>query len=395
MTKPNIYYGDLKESYLFTTIVDKTKAYSEAHPGVPLYRMGVGDVTQPLCPAVIEALHRAVEEQAHIETFQGYMFEHGMSFMREAVAEWYAGRGIVLSPDEVFVSNGAGDDLGAIPDLFDNGNTVMVTEPAYPAYVDLNVILGRSIIHYPSGMEDGFLPMPDGAPRADIIYLCSPGNPTGAAYKRQQLQEWVDYANRIGAVIIFDAAYEAYIEDEDVPHSIYECRGAKECAIEICSLSKTAGFTGLRMGYTIVPQELERGGMNFNYMWGRDRTIKTNGVAYIVQRAGLAVFSEEGRRQVTQQVSVYKQNAKTLMRAFDRLGIWYIGGKNSPYIWLRCPNGMGSWEFFDYLLNEIQVIGTPGEGFGKCGEGFFRFSSFGSPGDTAEAADRIVRLLER
>ena len=393
MIIPNMHYVDLKESYLFYNIAQKTKAYVEAHPGTHLYRMGIGDVSLPLCDAVIQALHEAVEDQAEKERFHGYMPETGAPFLREAIAGYYGERGVSLSPDEVFVSSGASDELGDILDLFDRDSAALVIEPAYPAYVDANVMAGRKIVHLASGEENGFLPAPDDRLEADLLYICSPNNPTGAVFRREQLQAWVDYANKTGAVILFDAAYEAFIEDEDIPHSIFEIEGAKTCAIEICSLSKTAGFTGTRLGYTVIPRELERNGMRLNEMWIRNRTTKTNGVSYIIQKGGAAVFTEEGQKQVRERIQVYKKNAKVLMEALDRLGIWYCGGKNAPYIWMRCPGGMGSWEFFDYLLQEIQVVGTPGEGFGACGEGYFRFSTFGSPEDTKEAAERLVKLL--
>ena len=291
------------------------------------------------------------------------------------------------------MSSGASDELGDILDLFDRSSSALVIEPAYPAYVDANVIAGRKIIHLASGKENGFLPAPDDSIEADILYICSPNNPTGAVFNREQLQAWVDYANRHGSVILFDAAYEAFIEEDDLPHSIFELEGARTCAIEICSLSKTAGFTGTRLGYTVIPKELERCGMNFNSMWVRNRTTKTNGVSYIIQKGGAAVFTPDGQKQIKANIQIYKNNAKVLMEALDSLGIWYTGGKNAPYIWLKCPNDMGSWEFFDYLLNEVQVVGTPGEGFGACGEGYFRFSTFGSPEDTKEAARRLCELL--
>ncbi|MBQ6421059.1 MAG: LL-diaminopimelate aminotransferase [Clostridia bacterium] len=393
MMKPNVNYAALKDSYLFAGIAKKTQAYLDENPGQRLYRMGIGDVSLPLCPAVIDALHKAVDEQAKAETFHGYMPECGAAFLREAIAKHYAERGVALSPDEVFVSSGASDELGDILDLFDRENAALVLEPAYPAYVDASVIAGRRIFHLPAGRDNGFLPSPENLPAAGLIYICSPNNPTGAVYDRKGLQAWVDHANETGAVILFDAAYEAYIEDPALPHSIFELDGAKTCAIEICSLSKTAGFTGTRLGYTVVPKALEREGMSLNAMWVRNRTTKTNGVSYLLQRGGAAVFTPEGQAQVKSQIAVYKRNAKVLTDALDDCGIWYTGGKNAPYIWLNCPNGMGSWEFFDYLLHEIQVVGTPGEGFGKCGEGFFRFSTFASPEDTAEAAERLRKLL--
>ena len=395
MTTPNMHYADLKDSYLFFHIAQKTRTFLDTHPGAHLYRMGIGDVSLPLCDAVIKALHNAVDDQAAKETFHGYVSELGLPQLRRAVAEHYRSRGLDLSDDEVFVSSGASDELGDILDLFDRSSSALVIEPAYPAYVDANVIAGREIVHLASGRGNGFLPSPDGSAKADIIYICSPNNPTGAVFSRKQLKEWVDFANANSSVILFDAAYEAFIEDRDLPRSIFEIEGARSCAIEICSLSKTAGFTGTRLGYTVIPKGLVRKGLCFNDMWVRNRTTKTNGVSYIIQKGGTAVFTEEGQRQIRKNIEFYKKNARILTGALDKLGIWYCGGKNAPYIWLRCPDGMGSWEFFDYLLNEIQVVGTPGEGFGACGEGYFRFSTFGSREDTVEAAKRLVNLLGR
>ncbi len=391
--KPNMHYADLKDSYLFFRIAQKTKAYLAEHPGVHLYRMGIGDVSLPLCDAVIKALHEAVDDQANPEHFHGYMPECGAPFLRETIAEYYRRRGVLLSDDEVFVSSGASDELGDILDLFDRESSALVIEPAYPAYVDANVIAGRKILHLPSGEQNGFLPEPSDDARADILYICSPNNPTGAVFSRSLLRRWVDFANENGSVILFDAAYEAFIEDPALPRSIFEIEGAKTCAIEICSLSKTAGFTGTRLGYTVIPTALVRNGMSLHDMWVRNRTTKTNGVSYIIQKGGAAVFTPEGQQEIMENIRVYKENARVLMEALDRLGIWYCGGKNAPYVWLKCPDQMGSWEFFDLLLNEIQVVGTPGEGFGACGEGYFRFSSFGSVEDTREAAARIVKLL--
>ncbi len=392
MIKLNTNYANLKDSYLFYNIAQKTKAYLEAHPDKRLYRMGIGDVSLPLCDAVIKALNEGVSDQAKKESFHGYMPECGAPFLREAIRDYYFQKGIELDADEVFVSSGASDELGDILDLFDKTSTALVIEPAYPAYVDANIIAGRNIVHLSSGKENGFLPLPDDSIDADLIYICSPNNPTGAVFSKDKLQKWVDYANSKGAVILFDAAYEAFIE-EDLPHSIFELEGAKNCAIEICSLSKTAGFTGTRLGYTIIPFDLKRGGISLHDMWVRNRTTKTNGVSYIIQKGAAAVFTEEGQKQIHENIAIYKNNAKVLMQALDKLKIWYCGGKNAPYIWMKCPNGMGSWEFFDYLLNEIQVVGTPGEGFGACGEGYFRFSTFGSPEDTKEAAKRLCELL--
>ena len=393
MITPNMHYCDLKDSYLFFNIAKKTKAYLEEHPGTHLYRMGIGDVSLPLCDAVIKALHEAVDDQASPERFHGYMPEPGAPFLRTTIAEYYRRRGIDLADDEVFVSSGASDELGDILDLFDRGGSSLVIEPAYPAYVDANVMAGRKVVHLASGKENGFLPDPSDDAKADLLYICSPNNPTGAVFNREQLKRWVDFANENGSVILFDAAYEAFIEEDHLPRSIMEIEGAKKCAIEICSFSKTAGFTGTRLGYTIIPKDLVRNGMRFNDMWVRNRTTKTNGVSYIIQKGGAAVFTEEGQKQIRANIRFYKENAKILTDALDSLGIWYTGGKNAPYIWMKCPNGMGSWEFFDYLLHEIQVVGTPGEGFGACGEGFFRFSTFGNREDTIEAAKRLKKLL--
>ena len=391
MTMPNMHYADLKESYLFRRIAQKVAAYEKGHPGTHLYRMGIGDVSLPLCDAVIRALHEAVDDQADAQRFHGYMPECGAPFLREAISAHYASRGVLLDADEVFVSSGASDELGDILDLFDARSSAMVIEPAYPAYVDANVMAGRAVVHVPAYEEDGFLPCPSDDLHADVIYLCSPNNPTGAVFDRRQLQEWVDFANRHESVILFDAAYEAFIEDDELPHSIFELEGARTCAIEICSLSKTAGFTGTRLGYTVIPVELERQGMSLHDMWVRNRTTKTNGVSYVIQRGGAAVFTPEGQRQIHENISVYKRNARVLMDALDAVGVWYCGGRNAPYLWLRCPNGTGSWEFFDRLLSEVQVVGTPGEGFGSCGEGYFRLSTFGDPQDTIEAARRLAQ----
>ena len=380
---------------MFYHIAQKIKTYLEKHPGSHLFRMGIGDVSLPLCDEVIKALHQAVEDQAKKDTFHGYMPECGDPALRNRIAEYYKKRNVAISAEEVFVSSGASDELGDILDLFGRDKAVLIMEPAYPAYVDANLIAGNRIIHMPAGEENGFLPMPDEKIYADVIYICSPNNPTGAVFDFEGLKKWVDYANRTDAVILFDAAYEAFIEEDGVPHSIYEIKDAKTCAIEICSLSKTAGFTGTRCGYTVIPKELIRGEMNLNQMWIRNRTTKTNGVSYIIQKGAAAVFTEEGQKQIHDNIRIYKNNARVLMEALDKLGIWYCGGKNAPYIWMKCPNGMGSWDFFDYLLHEIQVVGTPGEGFGACGEGYFRFSTFGSPEDTKEAAERLVKLLSK
>ena len=395
MLKPNMRYAELKDSYLFNTIYRKTDAYLAEHPGQKVLRMGVGDVTLPLCDAVIGALHAAVDDQANAATFHGYMPEVGAPFLRKAIAEYYKDMGTLVDESEIFVSSGACDDLGDILELFDQDNTVMVIEPAYPEYVDTNILAGRQIIHLESNEQNGFLPAPSEDAKADILYICSPNNPTGAVFDRLQLQAWVDFANETGAVILFDAAYEIFIEDKNLPRSIYELDGADRCAIEICSLSKTAGFTGTRLGYTVVPHNLIRNGMSLNTMWSRNRETRTNGISYILQKGAAAVFTPEGQKQIHENLQVYKNNAKVFMEALDTAGVWYCGGKNSPYIWMKCPDGMSGWDFFDYLLNEIQVVGIPGDGFGDCGKGYFRFSTFGDPEETSEAAQRLYALLRK
>lgn len=393
--KPNMHYTELKDTYLFNTIYRKTDEYLAAHPGERVLKLGVGDVSYPLCKKVIEALHEAVDDQSKIETFHGYMPEHGAMFLREAISNYYAGWKVNLTTDEIFVSSGACDDLGDLLEMFDRDNTVLVIEPAYPEYVDTNFLYGRNVIHLPAGESDGFLPLPDESIDADIIYICSPNNPTGSAYTREKLKKWIDYANKKDAVILYDAAYEIFIEEDDVPHSIYEVEGADTCAIEVCSFSKTAGFTGTRVGYTVVPSKLERMGVNLNSVWSRNRETRTNGISYILQKGACAVFTPEGQEQIHESISVYKKNARVIMDALDNCGFWYVGGKNSPYVWMKCPSNMGSWEFFDYLLNELQIVGTPGVGFGSCGEGFLRLSAFGDPNDTAEAAKRIKEHFKK
>ena len=393
MLKPNAGYGNLKDSYLFFGISRKIEAYLADHPGARLYRLGIGDVSLPLCDAVIRALHQAVDDQASPDRFHGYMPECGAPFLRETVARFYQGRGIPVSAEEVFVSSGASDELGDLLDLFDVSSPALIMEPAYPAYVDANVMAGRKIVYLSANPENDFLPLPEPGLRADLVYLCSPNNPTGAVCSRGHLRAWVDWANDRGAVILFDAAYEAFVEEEDLPRSIFEIPGAESCAIEICSLSKTAGFTGTRLGYTVIPRNLVRQGMNLREMWIRNRTTKTNGVSYLLQRGGAAVFTPEGQEQIHRNIRIYKDNARVMMDALSRVGIRFWGGTNAPYIWMKCPDGMRSWPFFDLLLSRIQVVGTPGVGFGSCGEGYFRLSSFGNPEDTKEAARRIVKLL--
>ena len=393
MTHINPYYTRLKTSYLFYRINQTVDALRREHPEERLLLLGVGDVTLPLAPAVIAALHRAAEDQAKQESFQGYMPELGKDFMKQAVADYYARRGTKLDPAEIFISYGAGDDLGVIGGLFAEENRVAVIEPAYPAYVDTNLMAGRTVVPVPGGEENGFLPLPPEDLEAELVYLCSPNNPTGAAYTREQLQLWVDWANARDAVIIFDAAYEAFITDPAVPRSIYELPGAERCAIEIASLSKTAGFTGTRLGWTVVPQALIREETSLHDMWVRNRTTCSNGVSYLLQRAGEAALSPEGLAQSGKNLQVYRANAKILTDALEVLGLPYTGGKNAPYVWFRCPKGMQGWDFFDFLIDRARIVGTPGVGFGPCGEGWFRFSCFGTPADTREAAHRLREIL--
>ena len=392
--KANKNYAKLETSYLFPTISRKVAEYQNAHPEAKIIKLGIGDVTLPLAPAVVEAMQKAVAEMGQKETFRGYGPEQGYDFLKEEVQKYYTKRQVSLDMDEIFISDGAKSDIGNILDLFDTDNVVLVPDPVYPVYVDTNIMAGRKIIFANATAENHFLPLPDKDVHADIIYICSPNNPTGAVYNKEQLKAWVDYALKEQAIILFDAAYEAFIQDENLPKSIYEIEGAKNCAIEICSFSKTAGFTGLRCGYTIVPLGLEFDGLNINKMWLRRQTTKYNGVPYIVQRAAAAVFTEEGQKQTKEAIAYYKENIRTISQALDELGIWYVGGQNSAYVWLKCPNGMKSWEFFDYLLQEIQVVGTPGAGFGQNGEGFFRLTAFGDQAQTKEAVERLKKLFK-
>ncbi|MBQ9117812.1 MAG: LL-diaminopimelate aminotransferase [Clostridia bacterium] len=392
--KPNLNYLNLQESYLFSLIAKKVSAYQAEHPEKSVLRLGIGDVTLPLAPAVIEAMQSAVAEMGKKETFKGYGPEQGYAFLRESIQGYYARRGIELDATEIFVSDGAKSDCGNVLDIFDKDNVVLVPDPVYPVYVDTNVMAGRKILYMNASMDNGFLPMPDDSVKADIIYLCSPNNPTGAAYTKTQLKAWVDYAKENDAVILYDAAYECFVTT-DVARSIYEVEGAKECAIELCSFSKTAGFTGTRCGWTIVPDALIREGVSLRKLWLRRQTTKFNGVSYVVQKGAAAVFSEEGEKQIQANLAYYRENAKMIADCMDEVGIAYTGGKNSPYIWLKCPDGMDSWQFFQYLLEEIQVVGTPGSGFGKNGEGYFRLTAFGSHETTVEACRRLKGLLKK
>lgn len=393
--KLNTNYLNVNDSYLFSTIAKKVAAYQQAHPDKTVLRLGIGDVTLPLAPAVISALHSAVDEMANKDTFRGYGPEQGYGFLKDSIAAYYKERGVQLAGDEIFISDGAKSDLGNILDLFSQDNVVLVPDPVYPVYVDTNVMAGRKIIYADANEANGFLPMPDYSVDADLIYICSPNNPTGAAYTVAQLKEWVDYATKKGAIILYDAAYECFVESEGLARSIYQVEGAKNCAIEFCSFSKMAGFTGTRCGYTVVPEAIEKDGLSVNKMWLRRQTTKFNGVPYIVQRGAAAVFTKEGREQISKNLDYYRANAKVIAGGLKELGIWFTGGENSPYIWLKCPNGMKSWEFFDYLLENAQVVGTPGAGFGVNGEGFFRLTAFGSAEVTKEAVERIKKLLSK
>lgn len=388
----NNRFNDINESYLFAEVAARTAAYQKANPDKKIIKLGIGDVTLPLAPAVVAAMHSAVEEMGEREGFKGYGPYEGYSFLRESISAYYKTFGAEISADEIFVSDGAKSDLGNILDIFSKDNAVLITDPVYPVYVDTNIMAGRKVIFADAVKENGFLPMPDYKVKADIIYICSPNNPTGAAYSKSQLKEWVDYANKTGAVILYDAAYESFISNDSLARSIFQVEGAKTCAIEFCSFSKTAGFTGTRCGYTVIPEALERDGFNAGKLWFRRQATKFNGVSYIVQRGAAAVFTDEGQRQIRENLNYYRQNAKLIAECMQKLGIWYTGGENSPYIWLKCPGGMGSWEFFDCLLNGAQVVGTPGEGFGKNGKGFFRLTAFGSREATVEALTRIEKL---
>lgn len=388
--KINENYLNLEESYLFSTVAKKVNEFIQNNPDKKVIRLGIGDVTLPLCKVVIEAMHKAVDEMAKKETFRGYGPEQGYDFLREKVQGYYKKRNVELELDEIFISDGAKSDIGNILDIFSKDNVILVPDPVYPVYVDTNIMAGRKVIFANANEENGFLPLPDNNQKADIIYICSPNNPTGAVYNREQLKKWVDYAIKNNAIILFDAAYECFISDESLPRSIFEIEGAKNCAIEFCSLSKTAGFTGTRCGYTIVPKLLGK----LNKFWLRRQTTKFNGVPYIIQRGAEAVFTEKGLDEIKENINYYKENAKIISETLDRCNIWHVGGKHSPYIWLKCPNNMKSWEFFDLLLEKIQVVGTPGSGFGKNGEGFFRLTSFGSKENTIEAMKRFEEAFK-
>ncbi len=389
--KTNKNYDNLKPSYLFSDIARKVNEYKAANPESEIIRLGIGDVTLPLAPCVIDAMQNAVAEMGQKGTFKGYGDEQGYGFLRSAVVDYYTKKGVELLLDEVFISDGSKSDLGNILDIFDKDNHVSIPNPVYPVYVDTNIMDGREITFLDGNEQNNFLPMPNENLNTDIIYLCSPNNPTGAVYNKEQLKIWVDYALKVGAVILFDAAYEAFITDDTLPTSIYEIEGALRCAIEFCSLSKTAGFTGTRCGYTVVPNELVIDNVSLNKLWLRRQTTKFNGVPYIVQRGAEAVFTDEGQAQTRENIAYYLENAKIITAALDKLNIEYTGGENSPYIWLKCPKGMSSWEYFDKLLSEYNIVGTPGSGFGSAGEGYFRLTAFGERDNVIKATERLIQ----
>lgn len=401
MAKMNEGFLNLKKSYLFIEIGKRVREYIEAHPDNKVIRMGIGDVTQPLAPVVVEAMKKAADEMGVKETFRGYEDSgRGYEFLREAVAGYYKSFGVEIDAEEILISDGAKTDCGNIGDILSADNDVIVTDPAYPVYVDSNVMSGKKVHYVNSNEANGFAAMPDENIKGGLIYLCSPNNPTGSVYTKEQLKVWVDYAIKNKAIIVFDAAYEAFISDETLPRSIFCIEGARKCAVEICSLSKTAGFTGTRCGYTVVPKELmletpDGGEISFMQLWCRRQGSKFNGVSYPVQRAAEAVFSEEGLKQTKATIALYMQNAKIMADTFDELGITYTGGKNSPYIWFKCPDNMDSWSFFDKLLNEAEVVGTPGEGFGKNGDGWFRLTAFNTLENTIEAMARFKKLVTK
>lgn len=393
----NKNYENLKNNYLFSTVAEKVRAYSEAHPDADVIKLGIGDVTKPLAKSVVAALHAAVDENAKAETFMGYGPEQGYGFLREALSGYYGKLGAKIDADEIFVSDGAKSDIANILDIFDKNCHVVIPDPVYPVYLDTNVMDGRKVSFLNANQGNNFLPMPEDLATnesVDIIYLCSPNNPTGACYNKEQLKTWVDFANKEDAVIFFDSAYEVFVNDPELPRTIFAIPGARTCAIEIASLSKTAGFTGTRCSYTVVPKELVRDGQSLKDMWFRRQSTKFNGTPYIVQKAAEAVFTDEGYAEIMENIHGYQENAKIITDTLDELGIYYTGGHYSPYVWLKCPNNMSSWEFFDFLLEKAQVVGTPGEGFGKNGEGFFRLTAFNTPERTREAMDRLKRILK-
>ena len=390
--KVNHHALQLENSYLFSEIAKRLRTFQAENPGRPLLKCSIGDVTRPLPRIIADALKNAAEEMAHAETFRGYGAEQGEPFLREAIAGYYGKRGLQIDPGDIFISDGAKSDLGNLCDLFDSDNTVLLPNPVYPVYYDTSIMAGRRVAFLQGSRENGFLPMPDESVKADIIYLCSPNNPTGAVYDRSQLTAWVQYALDQNAVLLFDAAYESYIRDPKLPHSIFEIAGAELCAIEINSLSKMAGFTGVRCGWTVVPKTLIADGASLHDMWFRRMSTKYNGTSYIIQRAAEKVFTDEGQAAVHEDIAYYMENARILKAALSKAGIWTTGGDNAPYVWLKAPDEMGSWEFFDKLLNTYGIAGTPGAGFGTAGEGYLRFSSFGTR-ETVEAPAKLLETL--
>lgn len=388
----NTHFQSLPESYLFANIARKVREFTAENPDKPVIRMGIGDVTLPLAPAVVEAMREASAEMGRAETFRGYDDTQGYPFLKRAVADYYARRGVTLEDAEIFVSDGAKSDVGNILDIFSSDCAALIPDPVYPVYVDTNGMGGRKVTFLNATLENGFLPMPDPSVHAEIIYLCSPNNPTGAVYDRARLGAWVNYAREHKSVILFDAAYEAFIREDALPRSIFEIEGASECAIEFCSLSKTAGFTGVRCGYTVIPNELERDGVSLQKLWRRRQNTKFNGVSYVTQRGAAAVFTPEGQAQCRMNIDYYRENARVIAATMDEMGIAYTGGRNAPYVWLQCPGVADSWAFFDRLLTQMQIVGTPGAGFGANGEGFFRLSAFGSRENTLEAMKRFRKL---
>ena len=398
MPKLNEHYQDLKESYLFAEIAHRVTAYEAEHPDAKIIRLGIGDVTLPLGDLAIKGLHEGVDAMASAETFKGYGPEQGYAFLRDAISAYYARNDISVDEADIFISDGAKSDTGNISELFDNDNVILIPDPVYPVYVDSNIMNGKKVTYLSGNAENNFLPMPDPSVHADIIYLCSPNNPTGAVYNKEQLKEWVDYALNNHAVILFDSAYEAFISDPELPRSIYAIEGAKQCAIEFCSLSKTAGFTGTRCGYTVVPRELvftasNGQEMSLHAMWNRRQSTKFNGTSYIIQKGAAAVFTEEGMAQCRENIAYYQENARIIADTLTRRNIRFFGGVHSPYIWFECPDGMESWEFFDYLLNNAQVVGTPGAGFGENGKNYFRLTSFNNHENTIAAMKRFEHLF--
>ena len=390
--KINENYFNVKKNYLFSEIAKRVNAYKAANPDADIIRLGIGDVTLPLSPVVVEAMKKAADEMGDAATFRGYAPEYGYDFLREKIAEYYKKFPVNLSAEEIFVSDGAKSDVGNIVDILGD-NEILIPDPVYPVYLDSNIMSGHKVKFIAGNRENGFLPMPDGIERRPyVIYLCSPNNPTGAVYSRDALKKWIDFANETGSLIIFDSAYEAFISG-DYPHSVYEIEGSKTCTVEICSFSKTAGFTGTRCAWSVFPDELTVGENKLSFLWSRRQATKFNGVPYVVQRAAEAALADEGQKQCRESIAYYMENARIIAAVLKEKGIYFTGGENSPYLWLECPDGKTSWEFFDFLLEKGQIVGTPGAGFGDAGEGYFRLTSFGSRESTLKAAERLKKLL--